>query len=158
MANAVLEAMSALTELEAIGDIMENNLAHLAQVNAGGTIRITPESLVELNGLHKQVSRALTSALSAFITESAEVAEAVMGMKEEINRTEVRIRAWKARRLQETLTPEKIASYTMQVDTLENLKRIYYHAKRVAKLVVREDGAADWVQADDGMPAVAVAD
>lgn len=150
VANAVLEAMSALTELEAIGDIMENNLAHLAQVNAGGTIQITPESLVELNGLHRQVSRSLTSALGAFLTESTEAAEAVMAMKGEINRTEVRIRAWKARRLQEALTPEKIASYTMQVDTLENLKRIYYHAKRIAKLVVREEGAADWVQADNG--------
>lgn len=158
VADAVLEAMSALTELEAIGDIMENNLAHLAQVNEGGTIQITPESLVELNGLHTQVSHSLTSALSAFLTESTEVAEAVMDMKDEINRTEVRIRAWKARRLQETLTPEKIASYTMQVDTLENLKRIYYHAKRVAKLVVREEGAADWVQADDGVAQVAGAD
>lgn len=158
VANAVLEAMSAVTELEAIGDIMENNLAHLAQVNAGGTIQISPESLVELNGLHRQVSRALNSALTAFLTGSAEAAEAVMEMKDEINRTEVRIRAWKARRLQETLTPEKIASYTMQVDTLENLKRIYYHAKRVAKLVVREEGAADWVQADDGESAAIGAD
>lgn len=158
VADAVLEAMSALTELEAIGDIMENNLAHLAQVNAGGTIQITPESLLELNGLHRQVSHSLTSALSAFLTESTEVAETVMDMKDEINRTEVRIRAWKARRLQETLTPEKIASYTMQVDTLENLKRIYYHAKRVAKLVVREEGAADWVQADDGVEVAAAAD
>jgi len=158
VADAVLEAMSALTELEAIGDIMENNLAHLAEVNAGGVIQITPESLVELNGLHTQVSRSLTSALSAFLTESTDAAEAVMDMKGEINRTEVRIRAWKARRLQETLTPEKIASYTMQVDTLENLKRIYYHAKRIAKLVVREEGAADWVQADDGTPAPMAAD
>ena len=158
VANAVLESMSAVTELEAIGDIMENNLAHLAQVNAGGVIQISPESLVELNGLHKQVSRALNSALTAFLTGSAEAAEAVMEMKDEINRTEVRIRAWKARRLQETLTPEKIASYTMQVDTLENLKRIYYHAKRVAKLVVREEGAADWVQADDGESRAVVAD
>lgn len=158
VANAVLEAMSALTEMEAIGDIMENNLAHLAQVNAGGTIQITPESMVELNGLHRQVSRSLTAALTAFLSESKEAAEEVMAMKEEINRTEVRIRAWKARRLQETLTPEKIASYTMQVDTLENLKRIYYHAKRVAKLVVREEGAADWVQADDGASVAVAAD
>jgi len=106
---------------------------------------------VELNGLHKQVSHSITSALTAFLTESTEAAEFVTAMKGSINRTELRIRAWKARRLQETLTPEKIASYTMQVDTLENLKRIYYHTKRVAKLVVREEGAADWVQADDGV-------
>ncbi|MCL4832785.1 MAG: Na/Pi cotransporter family protein [Caldilineaceae bacterium] len=155
VANAVLGAMSALTELEAIGDIMENNLAHLAQVNAGGTIQITPESMVELNGLHRQVTRSLTSALTAFLTESRDAAEEVMNMKDAINHTEMRIRAWKARRLQETLTPAKIASYTMQVDTLENLKRIYYHAKRVAKLVVREEGAADWVQADNGTPVAA---
>lgn len=153
VANAVLEAMSALTEMEAIGDIMENNLAHLAQVNAGGTIQITPESMQALNGLHRQVSHSLTCALTAFLTENRDAAQEVMDMKGPISHTELRIRAWKARRLQETLTPEKIASYTMQVDTLENLKRIYYHAKRIAKLVVREEGAADWVQADDGSPA-----
>lgn len=39
VANAVLGAMSALTELEAIGDIMENNLAHLAQVMPGAPYR-----------------------------------------------------------------------------------------------------------------------
>jgi len=89
VANAVLGAMSALTELEAIGDIMENNLAHLAQVNAGGTIQITPESMVELNGLHRQVTRSLTSALTAFLTESRDAAEEVMNMKDAINHTEI---------------------------------------------------------------------
>jgi hypothetical protein len=37
-------------------------------------------------------------------------------------------------------------------------KRIYYHAKRVAKLVVREEGAADWVQADNGVGVTAAGD
>ncbi|RME58555.1 MAG: hypothetical protein D6790_11810, partial [Caldilineae bacterium] len=55
---------------------------------------------------------------------------------------------------QETLTPVKIASYTMQVDVLENLKRIYYHAKRVAKLTVHEEGAAAWAQEYEALPEV----
>jgi phosphate:Na+ symporter len=143
-ADEVLAAMSALTELEAIGDIIENNLNHLANVRVTNNVELDPESLQALGKYHSQVSRAFRSAIVAFVSDNQEIARMVMGMKEEINQMDIQTRAWQTLLLRETLTPQEMASYTLQMDIMDNLKRIYYHVKRVAKLVVHEEGAADW--------------
>ena len=139
--------MTAITELESIGDIMENNLAHLAETRAASGIEFDPESTAALEEFHHKIMRAFTSAMVAFVSDNEDAAHMVMNMKEEINRMDSRIRALKAWGLQEMLSPERIANYTRQVDMVDNLKRIYYHTKRVAKLVVREEGAAAWGEA-----------
>jgi phosphate:Na+ symporter len=145
-ADEVLAAMSALTELEAIGDIIENNLNHLANVRVTNNVHLDPESLQALSKYHSQVSKAFRSAVVAFVSDNREIAKMVMGMKEEINQMDIQTRAWQALLLRETLTPQEMASYTLQMDIMDNLKRIYYHVKRVAKLVVHEEGAADWAK------------
>ena len=40
------------------------------------------------------------------------------------------------------------AAYTLESDIRENLKRMYYHAKRVAKLEAHIDDAAAWESAN----------
>jgi phosphate:Na+ symporter len=145
-ADEVLAAMSALTELEAIGDIIENNLNHLANVRVTNNVELDPESLQALGKYHSQISRAFRSAIVAFVSDNREIARMVMGMKEEINQMDIQTRAWQTLLLRETLTPQEMASYTLQMDIMDNMKRIYYHVKRVAKLVVHEEGAADWAK------------
>ena len=144
VADDVLAAMTAITELESIGDIMETNLAHLAQVCATGNIALSQDALDALNQFHQKVVMAFTSAMSAFVSDNADAAHMVMDMKEAIHRMDAHIRAVRARGLHGTLSPQNMASYTLQVDIVENLKRVYYHTKRVAKLVVKEEGAAAW--------------
>jgi phosphate:Na+ symporter len=147
VSDNVLAAMTAITELESIGDIMENNLAHLAEVCASGNIRLEGESLRTLQEFHSQVLIAFNAAISAFVSDNSEAAQIVMDMKDPINRMDTKIRGMRARGLHgSTVTPEDLASYTVQVDIVENLKRVYYHTKRVAKLVVKEEGAAAWVE------------
>ena len=68
----------------------------------------------------------------------------VMEMKSTINNLDIQARARMAAFLRQTLTPHELASYTLEMDIMDNLKRIYYHTKRVAKLVAQEEGAADW--------------
>lgn len=144
VADEVLAALTALTELEAIGDIIENNLAHLAHVRVENNVQITPESLAFLDEYHTRISKAFQSAIVAFVSNNTEIAEIVMGMKEEVNQADIQARAWQAMILQQSLTSAEMASYTLQMDIMDNFKRIYYHIKRVAKLVVHEEGAADW--------------
>ena len=144
VADDVLAAMTAITELESIGDIIETNLAHLAQVCATGNIALSEDALDALNQFHQKVVMAFTSAMSAFVSDNADAARMVMDMKDPINRMDTHIRGVRARGLQGTLSPQNMASYTLQVDIVENLKRVYYHTKRVAKLVVKEEGAAAW--------------
>ena len=35
--------------------------------------------------------------------------------------------------------PNRLAAYTVEMDVIEKLKRIYYHAKRMAKDVLLEE-------------------
>ncbi|MBI2299429.1 MAG: hypothetical protein HYU66_10890 [Armatimonadetes bacterium] len=44
---------------------------------------------------------------------------------------------------------ERVAPYTVVMDIVGNLYQIYYHAKRVAKLVRRASDAAAWSGDDD---------
>ena len=37
--------------------------------------------------------------------------------------------------------PNRLAAYTLEMDVIEKLKRIYYFAKRMAKSVVPEEAA-----------------
>jgi len=39
-------------------------------------------------------------------------------------------------------------AYTLESDIRENLKRMYYHAKRVAKIEAHVEGAAAWSNTD----------
>jgi len=45
-------------------------------------------------------------------------------------------------------TPQEIAAYTLQSDIMENLKRIYEHTKRIARLVTREEGKTAMIMVD----------
>ncbi len=124
VADDVLGAMTAITELESIGDIMENNLAHLAEVCATGNIALDAEALNALKAFHQQVFLAFNSAISAFVSDNHEAAHMVMNMKDPINRMDTRIRGLRARSLHgSTVTAQDLASYTLQVDIVENLKR-----------------------------------
>ena len=144
VADEVLGAMSALTELEAIGDIIENNLAHLARRKVEENIVLDEQALAVLTEYHLQVTRAFKSAIVAFVSDNKEIARMVMEMKSTINNLDIQARARMAAFLRQTLTPHELASYTLEMDIMDNLKRIYYHTKRVAKLVAQEEGAADW--------------
>jgi uncharacterized protein YicC (UPF0701 family) len=45
-------------------------------------------------------------------------------------------------------TPQEVAAFTLQSDIMENLKRIYEHTKRIARLVTREEGRTAMVLVD----------
>ena len=71
-----------------------------------------------------------------------------MAMKEEISGMDVQCHAKQVRTMQATPGASDLAAYNLQVDIRENLKRIYYHAKRVAKLEAHVDDAAAWTSSN----------
>jgi phosphate:Na+ symporter len=58
-------------------------------------------------------------------------------MKQEINRIADSAALHQARRLV-AAEPKRIPAYTIEMDIIEKLKRIYYFAKRMAKSVTGE--------------------
>ena len=81
------------------------------------------------------VTRALAAAMQAATQKSEEAANVVIGMKGQINRLAERAALHQARRLVAE-EPNRLQAYTVEMDILQNLKRIYYFAKRMARLVV----------------------
>lgn len=138
IADEVLAAMAATAEMEAVGDIIENNLAHLAQVCSRERLRLTPEVWEALKAYHVGVLQAFKSASTAFISDDRQAAEMVLGMKEEMQAMDEACRVRQLQAVQQGGQGREWAAYSLQMDVRENLKRIYYHARRVAKLVARE--------------------
>ena len=138
-ANDALAAISVASELENIGDIMENNLAHLGEVCAKRGVKFGPGALQLLIDYHQRAQEALRSVIVAFVSDNVQVARIVMGMKGEVKLAEERARQRQALLLEQKFQAEEINDYVVLMDILENLKRIYYHTKRVAKQVTRNE-------------------
>ncbi len=143
-ADQVLAAVTASTELESMGDIIENNLAHLAEVCARDGIDLGQEARRALTEYLDTVLSAVRSAVTAFADDDRGAAEHVMAMKDQIGQMDAQCHARQVQAMQGPAGVEGISTYALQSDIRENLKRIYYHAKRVAKLEARVEDAAAW--------------
>ncbi|MEO5333927.1 MAG: Na/Pi symporter [Magnetococcus sp. YQC-5] len=138
MTDALLATMTVINELESIGDIIENNFSHLAEVCHKEQIIWSEEILRSLEKYHHMVHRALHLATAAFLANHEAQAIQVMGMKDEISDLDLQCRIEQMRSLQSNPHGEaNFSSYTMQMDIYENFKRIYYHTKRIAKVVAK---------------------
>ena len=69
-----------------------------------------------------------------------EIAEKVIEQKEEIVDGMDKFMAERqAGLMREDHTPEEMAAFTLLTDIMENLKRIYEHTNRMARLVTRQE-------------------
>jgi phosphate:Na+ symporter len=69
-----------------------------------------------------------------------QAAQEVIAMKADINRLMDSAAMHETQRLVAE-EPNRLAAYTLEIDIIEKLKRIYYFAKRMAKAVVPEEAA-----------------
>ena len=77
-------------------------------------------------------------AIAAVTEEDHEAAQKVISMKTEINDLMESAAVHQAKRLVAE-EPNRLAAYTVEMDIIEKLKRIYYHAKRMAKTALPEE-------------------
>jgi phosphate:Na+ symporter len=91
-----------------------------------------------LNELHDAVSSTAEKAFSAVAENNQLAAQEVIVMKADINRMMDSAAMHEARRLVAE-EPDRLAAYSLEMDIIEKLKRIYYFSKRMAKAVVPED-------------------
>lgn len=146
-ADAVLAAITATAELEAIGDVMETNLVHAAHNLLDEGLVLSDEAKAWLLRYHDEVRRAFRATMVAFASNDRDAAQLVVDMKEPITELDAEIRARHLDLLRQGDGAGRMATYITEMDIVENLRRIYYHSKRVAKLVVRAEGAAAWTSA-----------
>jgi phosphate:Na+ symporter len=130
--DEVMSLLEAAHDLENMGDLIETNLCALGRrrIEEGVTVSAATEEVIR--NFHAAVGRALEGALHAVTQKSEEAARTVVEMKPEINRLAGHAALHEAKRLV-AQEPNRVAAFTVESDILENLKRIYYFCKRMAR-------------------------
>ena len=132
--------MSAVGDLENIGDIIKTNLVDLgfSRINAG--ISISEPTREMLTSFHQVVRRAFEVAVQSVSQSSLEAARTVLAMKQEIADLANSAASYHAARLVAE-EPNRIPAYTIEMDITEKLKRVYYYAESMAETVA-DDAAS----------------
>ncbi|WP_242518817.1 Na/Pi cotransporter family protein [Halochromatium roseum] len=134
----LIRLMEAVNDLENIGDVIETNLIVLGHERIQQGVSISQPTREVLTNFHVAVNRAVECAVQAVAQNNELAARSVTSMKQEISRIADSAAAHQAQRLVAE-EPNRIPAYTLEIDIIEKLKRIYYFAKRMAKTVDRDD-------------------
>ncbi len=132
-----LKLMEAISDLENVGDIVETNLVVLGNQRISSGISISEATKEVITGFHEVVIRSVRDAVQAVSQNNKEVAQNVIGMKDEIAELVDSASLHQAQRLVAD-EPNRIPAYTIEMDIIEKLKRVYYFSKRMAKTVVHK--------------------
>ncbi len=131
----LVKLMGAANDLEHIGDLIEVNLLGLGEKRIQKGFKISEATQKVINTVHHVVSDGLKAAVRAVIDEDKDFAMRAISMKEDLNRLVKQAELHQTQRLVSE-DSGKFEAYSVEVDIIEKLKRIYYHAKRMAKTVV----------------------
>ena len=131
----MIKLMDAVNDLDHIGDLIEVNMVGLGERRIEKGFKISQETQKVISTVYHVVSDALKAAVRAVVDDDKEFAMRVISMKSDMNRLIEQADMHQAQRL---LSEDsgKFEAYSVEVDIIEKLKRIYYHAKRMAKTVV----------------------
>ncbi len=133
----VVALMGAANDLESIGDVV-SELLHLAVKRIDAGVVISKPTREILEELFDSASDALELSVQAFGQRSEKLALVVAGKKAEVTALVSKAEEHQAKRL---VAPEplRLEAYTIEIDMVDRLRRIFYHAKRVAK-ALRPEG------------------
>ncbi|MBT8137876.1 MAG: Na/Pi cotransporter family protein [Gammaproteobacteria bacterium] len=129
--------MSIAGNLESIGDTLETNLVHAGHERIRHNVTVSPETRKVIGELAEKVHWAVATSAKAVIDDDRHAAFDVIEAKSDINELVEEAE----HHLEQRLTvdaPQRLATYRMETELIENLKRVYYFAKRIAKASVVE--------------------
>ncbi len=132
-----VKLMEAVNNLENVGDIIETDLVALGNKLIDEDVIMSDATKEVLRSIHITVLKSVDAAIQAVSQDSEIAAQMVTNMKDDINRLTESAAMHEAKRLVAE-EPNRIPAYTIEMDIIEKLKRIYYFAKRMAKTVTPE--------------------
>ncbi|MDH3675117.1 MAG: PhoU domain-containing protein, partial [Anaerolineae bacterium] len=143
--------LSAANYIENIADVIETNMVDVGLARLEQHVRVSPGTRELINELHDQVYRAIEQSLQALVESDGDLAEQAIAAKGEINALAQATQNYVALRLT-AAEPNRVATFRLESELIEYLKRIYYFAKRIAKLTAGTD-PADRILTLDQLPA-----
>ncbi len=124
--------MAVANYIESIGDIVETNLVEAGYRREEQNLQISTATQQVLQYLHRRVFWAVEAALEALRSSDRHLAEEVMAAKGEINQLVYEAETHLTQRLT-AAGPNRLATFRIETEIVEYLKRVYYFAKRIAK-------------------------
>ena len=132
--------LSTANYIENIADVIETNMVDVGLARLEQHVRVSPGTRELINELHDQVYRAIEQSLQALVESDGDLAEQAIAAKGEINALAQATQNYVALRLT-AAEPNRVATFRLESELIEYLKRIYYFAKRIAKLTAGTDPA-----------------
>ena len=128
------DLLAAANYIENIGDMIETSLFEAGTERVEANVVISPETRQIMREFFVRVESLVKQSLDAIAADDAEAARAVIDAKDEVNAM--------ARQAESHLTarlvadaPNRLEAFRLETDLVENLKRVYYFAKRIARIV-----------------------
>lgn len=136
----IMRQLRYLDELEAVGDVIDKNLAELAIKRARSRVEFSPEGWEDLNDFYRKVYENMEIAETAFATRDPALARKLLRHKERLSEYERELRDRHFNRLKSGL-PQTYESSAIHLDILTHLKRINSSVSHVAYAIL-QNGAA----------------
>lgn len=133
-AQELSNLLSAVNDLESIGDIIETDTVDLVEQFFNNDVRISQATQQVLIDLHASVLMTVQRALTSVANNDETEADNVISMKGIIQNQVYTAEQHEAQRLIAS-EPNRLAAYSVEMEVIEKLKRIYYFAKRMAKTI-----------------------
>ena len=133
--HKMMKLLSAVNDLETVGDLIEVNMVELGMRRIEKGFKISEATKKVINTVHTVVSDSLKAAVMAVVEDDKDYAIRVISMKADMERLKQEADLHQARRLVSE-DSGKFEAYSVEVDIIEKLKRIYHHARSMAKTVV----------------------
>ena len=133
-----IRLLEAANDLENIGDLVETNLVTIGLRRLDQQVTVSDATREVIEGFHAAVLRAFDAGMTAVTTRDVEATRVVSSMKREINKLADSAAIHQAQRLVAE-EPNRLPAYTVEMGILENLKRIYYFTKRMARAATPEE-------------------
>jgi len=137
-ATQLQDYIAAANYLESTGDMIETNLVAAGRERIRHQVQFSAATQQVLRSLHQRVTWTVQHAVDALVDSDVEKAHHVMEAKTEINRLADEAERHLMHRLA-AIEPNRVPTFRIESEIIEYLKRIYYFAKRIAKLVVDVD-------------------
>jgi phosphate:Na+ symporter len=137
----LLGLLEAASDIEAIGDAVETNLVTSGRRRLAAGLVISPSTVDVINGIATEVTTAVDIAVGAVGRGSSEAARQAIEMKPEITARTSDAIQYQLERLTAD-EPDRVEAYRIESDIIEDLKRIYYYAKRAARVGVPKERPA----------------
>jgi phosphate:Na+ symporter len=136
--------LAAANDLESIGDVIETNLVRLGRRRLASNIDLDPETHAEILRVHQEVLKALELATRSLLEGDTDASNRSVEMKSLIN--ELLGGTASSQRLDIVYHhegPRAVEVYSLVREIGDNLQRIYYFARRIARIRLQPDDDGD---------------